>query len=144
MTLSRCMQSGFSKCKTFWSKKSPQSSKALKKIGGSRIWKNSVHTMRKSFWRKRNVNFFFLGHETENKTCFTIRTLMVSFNNFQISLTNPLIHFCDFPLKNIIANLFFVSENYFWSRLHSKKYTQWLWFRIRLMLLASIHFLRGM
>ena len=54
-----------------------------------------------------NVNiFFFLGHETENKTCFTIRTLMVSFNNFQISLTKPLIHFCDFPLKNIIANLF--------------------------------------
>ena len=38
---------------------------------------------------------------------------MVSFNNFQISLTNPLIHFCDFPLKNIIANLFLYLKTIF-------------------------------
>ena len=71
-------------------------------------------------------NILFQGHSgsrlTTSKCTFSssvsssslatipVYAYMVSFNNFQIPLTNPSIHFCDFPSKNIIVSLFFLQK----------------------------------
>ena len=54
---------------------------------------------------------------------------MVSFNNFQIPLTNSLIHFSDFPLKNIIVSLFFLQKVSFQNRVFRRGKITWPNFR---------------